>query len=70
MIIDFSVSNFRSFREKQTISFLATTDTHLEETYVVQRGKYRLLKAISILGANAAGKSKVWRRSTRCLNYC
>ena len=59
MIIDFSVSNFRSFREKQTISFLATTDTHLEETYVVQRGKYRLLKAISILGANAAGKSNV-----------
>ncbi len=59
MIIDFSISNFRSIREEQTLSFEATGDKHLESFFVVQMGKYRLLKLITILGANASGKSNV-----------
>lgn len=59
MILDFSISNYRSIRDMQTISFEATKDTHLEEYYVVKKGKYRILKIASILGANASGKSNV-----------
>ena len=35
MIIDFTVSNFRSIKEPQTISFEATDDWHLEDYYAV-----------------------------------
>lgn len=59
MIIDFSISNYRSIRETQTLSFEATNDKHLEDYYLVKIGKYRLLKIAYILGANASGKSNV-----------
>lgn len=59
MILDFSVSNFRSIKETQTLSFMADSSSHLEDYYVVTRGKYRILKMISILGANASGKSNI-----------
>lgn len=59
MIIDFSISNYRSIREMQTLSFEATEDTHLEDYFVIKKGKYRLLKIASILGANASGKSNI-----------
>ena len=41
MVIDFSISNFRSIRDKQTLSFEATNSTHLEEYFVMKVGKYR-----------------------------
>ncbi|MBP5504044.1 MAG: ATP-binding protein [Bacteroidales bacterium] len=59
MILDFTISNFRSIREPQTISFEASKDTHLEDYYVVKKGDYRILKMAVILGANASGKSNV-----------
>ena len=59
MIIDFSISNFRSIRDKQTLSFEATNGNHLEEYFVMKVGKYRLLKIATLLGANASGKSNV-----------
>lgn len=64
MIIDFTISNFRSIKEAQTLSFEATSDTHLEDYFVVKKGKYRLLKMASILGPNASGKSNVIRAYT------
>ena len=59
MVLDFTISNFRSIKEPQTISFEATNDKHLEDYYVVQKDKYRILKIATILGANASGKSNV-----------
>lgn len=61
MIIDYSISNYRSFRETQTLSFEATKSTHLEDYFVVKRGKYRILKIATIIGANASGKSNMLR---------
>lgn len=61
MVLDFTISNFRSIREAVTISFEATNDKHLEDYYVVKIGKYRVLKIATILGANASGKSNMLR---------
>ena len=61
MILDFTISNFRSIKSPQTISFEATTDQHLEDYYIVKKDKYRILKVATILGANASGKSNVIR---------
>lgn len=59
MIINFSVQNFGSIKEKQTLSFEADKSTHLEEAYVVEYGKHRILKLALIYGANASGKTTI-----------
>lgn len=59
MIIDFTISNYRSIRKAQTVSFEATNDSTLEDYYVVTLGKYRILKMVAIYGANASGKSNI-----------
>ncbi len=61
MILDFTISNFRSIKEAQTISFEATKDSHLEDYFIVKKDKYRILKIATILGANASGKSNIIR---------
>ena len=59
MIINFSVQNFGSIKDKQTLSFEADKSTHLESTYVVNVGKERILKLALIYGANASGKTTI-----------
>lgn len=68
MIIDFSVKNFRSFREEQKLSFVANTrDDTLPEALIdpalagAEFAKIRLLKGLVIYGANAAGKTNTLR---------
>lgn len=68
MIIDFSVKNFRSFKEEQRISFVANNrdetlanaliDPHLAGA---EFAKIRLLKGLVIYGSNAAGKTNTLR---------
>lgn len=68
MIIDFSVKNFRSIKELQTISFLATKLKSNQEKFpetdnnnIVEKDGIRLLKTVGIYGANASGKSNIIR---------
>jgi uncharacterized protein len=66
MIIDFSVKNFRSFKEEQKISFVAGNydktlpgnllDPHLSEK---SGADLRLLRAVALYGPNGAGKTNV-----------
>lgn len=59
MILNFSVQNFGSIKDKQTLSFEADTSKHLEDVYVVKIGNKRILKLALIYGANASGKTTV-----------
>jgi AAA15 family ATPase/GTPase len=66
MIVDFSVGNFRSIKDLQTISFAATKLDSNKEKYpdvdinnVSTEGGMKLLKTVGIYGANASGKSNV-----------
>ncbi|TAD92411.1 MAG: ATP-binding protein [Bacteroidetes bacterium] len=59
MIINFSVQNFGSIKDTQTLSFEADKSTHLEDTYVANVGKLRILKLALIYGANASGKTTI-----------
>lgn len=65
MILEFSVTNFRSIREKQTFSMLAYgSQSKLDNTFEVELtngDKVRLLKTAGIYGANASGKSNLIR---------
>ena len=60
MIINFSVQNFGSIKEKQTLSFEATKSNDLEDYYIIHsENNIRLLKLALIYGANASGKTTV-----------
>lgn len=62
MILEFSVGNFRSIKDIQTISFVASPivskNKEIDENNTFQAtDKIRLLKSLAIYGANASGKS-------------
>jgi len=60
MIVNFSVQNFGSIKDKQTLSFEADRSTHLEDHYIIKaNGGLRLLKLALIYGANASGKTTI-----------
>ncbi len=59
MIINFSVKNFGSIKDKQTLSFEADRSTHLEDAYVININGQRILKLALIYGANASGKTTI-----------
>lgn len=59
MLIAFSVQNFKSIRDLQTLSLEARNDDHLSWSNVIQEGKLRLVKTSAIYGPNASGKSNV-----------
>lgn len=63
MLIEFSVKNFLSFKEKITFSMeKGTGDENLEN--VINTGTTELLKTAAIYGANASGKSNMLKAFT------
>ncbi len=63
MLIEFSVSNFRSIREEQTLSLVAEAGNNIvKNTFTPQESsRLRLLKSAVIYGANASGKTNIIR---------
>lgn len=62
MLVQFSVSNFKSFRERSTLSLVASNyDKKVRETenvIPIDNFSFRLLKSAIMYGSNASGKSK------------
>ena len=64
MLIQFRVRNFRSLRDNNTLSLVASSDKALKETNVTEVGIRSLpgvLRTAGIYGANASGKSNLVR---------
>lgn len=58
MLINFSVENYRSIKNKITLTFEASNSDDLEDYFIINAGKdLRLLKLGLIYGANASGKT-------------
>ena len=62
MLIQFSIQNYRSFKDRSTLSLVASNydkDTREDENIITNNKLgYRILKSSVIFGANAGGKSK------------
>ena len=56
MLIRFSVTNFKSFKERQTLSMAASKATRIDH-HIMNISNKRILKGAFIFGANAGGKS-------------
>ena len=62
MLVDFRVKNFRSLRDEQTISLVASKDTTLQDLNTMPSGikaAPTLLRSVAIYGPNAGGKSNL-----------
>lgn len=62
MIVDFRVTNFRSIRSEQCLSFVASADKTHRGTHTVETGRSdvaHLLRSAVLYGANASGKSNL-----------
>lgn len=69
MLLEFRVKNFRSFGEEQTFSLVASSDLDHEDTAVSNVGGHRVLKSAAIYGANASGKSNLFKAFEFVSNY-
>lgn len=61
MLVQFSVGNFYSIKETQTMSMISANSLKEHQENIIQTDKYNLLKSAVIYGANASGKSTVIR---------
>lgn len=59
MLIEFTVGNFLSFRDKKTFSLNATAIKEYAESNVIHAGRHTLLRSGVIYGSNSSGKSNL-----------
>lgn len=60
MILEFSISNYMSFKEKVTFSMLANSSKGLDDNYIIVNDR-KILKTGAIYGSNASGKSNLFK---------
>ncbi len=60
MLLQFSVANFLSIKEKVTLSMIASNDKSLSDN-IIKFNKLNLLKSVAIYGPNASGKTNILR---------
>ena len=60
MILEFSIANFLSFKDKVTFSMLANATNGLDDNYIISNNR-RVLKTSAIYGANASGKTNMFK---------
>lgn len=66
MLLQFSVENFRSIKDKIVLSLEASTDKEHPEN-LATIGKQKFLKVATIFGANASGKSNIFKALTAAI---
>lgn len=62
MLVEFRIKNFRSLRDEQVLSLVASTDKTLLDTHALATGLKaapHVLKSAAVYGANASGKSNL-----------
>lgn len=71
MLVEFSVSNFKSIKEKQTLSLIADeSNVKSDNVFTPMEGdELRLLKSAVIYGANASGKSNIIQAFSAFLQF-
>lgn len=59
MLVEFNISNNKSFKKKNKLSMVATSIKDLENEAIIKLDRINLLKCVALYGANASGKSNL-----------
>ncbi len=68
MLVKFSVQNFLSFKDLNSLEMIASNITQHEEN-TINTEQYKLLKSSAIFGANASGKSNLFKAMRFARNF-
>ena len=68
MLVKFSVQNFLSFKDLNSLEMIASNITQHEEN-TIDTKQYKLLKSSAIFGANASGKSNLFKAMRFARNF-
>ncbi len=68
MLLQFSVKNYASIRDEVLFSLMPSKDIEHPEN-ILEEGKYRANSIIAVYGANASGKSNLFRAMTNAIVY-
>lgn len=60
MLLEFSIKNFLSFKEKVTFSMIGSSDDTMKDNFVIKNNN-KILNVSAIYGANASGKSNLFK---------
>jgi len=66
MLLQFSFENFRSYKNRVVLSMEASSDKELPDNYSIEKSE-KLIKVVTIYGANAAGKSNIFLALTAAI---
>jgi AAA15 family ATPase/GTPase len=70
MLVEFKIGNFLSFKDIATFSMVASSDTeHIETNVIPIDNKLKLIKSAAVYGANASGKTNLFKAMTFMRNY-
>jgi AAA15 family ATPase/GTPase len=70
MLIEFKVENFRSFKDIATLSMVASPDKEQLDTNTVKiNDKLRLIRSAAVYGANASGKTNLFKAMAFMRNF-
>ncbi len=67
MLLQFSVENFQSIKNKVILSMEPSSDTEHSENIIIKK-KYSAMNTVAIYGANASGKTTLFKAMTVALN--
>ena len=67
MLLQFSVENYLSFKEQAVLSLVPSSDKE-HSNNINNNGIFKGLNTIAIYGANASGKSNLFKAATIALN--
>lgn len=67
MLIQFSVKNYKSFKDKAVLSLVPSKDTSHENNVSILNSAERVLNSVAIYGANAAGKTNLFKALTTAI---
>ena len=67
MLLQFSVENYLSFREPAVLSLIPSTDKEHSDN-ITNKAAFKGLNTIAIYGANASGKSNLYKAVAVSLN--
>ena len=65
-MLQFSVENYKSIKQKAVLSLEASSDQLHEDNYA-QIGKEKCLRMVAVYGANTAGKSNLFQALTAAI---
>lgn len=69
MLLNFSIENFRSIKDRQTLNLEATVDDELESSHVCEHDGIRVLRSAAVYGPNASGKSGLMDSMSRMRDF-